>query len=274
MIRGVKDNQDRSTRDQHKKTVLDWVEKSATRYDVLQHDYISRAQDGTGVWFLNSQEFQQWIHAPASTLYCPGIPGAGKTIMTSIATKYLVSHFPRADHNVAAVYFNYNRENEQSHIQLLFSILWQFVCQKTEIPSPLDEFYRKHERSGPDVKDLLHLLGTLVQENSFSFLLLDALDEFLDDDNGRSEFLRHIAELRNTGELHIMMTFRPNTEIPSVLMNDTSLTIHAAEENLKLYIRQRLLHMESFPDCVDEDDDLDILQDKVVNKITEASDGM
>lgn len=274
MIRTVKDNQDQSARDQHKKAVLDWIEKSATRYDVLQHDYISRAEDGTGSWFLRSQTFQKWTHAPASTLYCPGIPGAGKTIMTSIATKYLQSHFPRTDHNVAVVYFNYKRKNEQSHTQLLFSILWQFVCQRTEMPSSLDKFHKKHEHDGPDVEELLNLLGNLVQESPFSFLLLDALDEFLDEENTRCIFFRYISELRKTGKLHILMTFRPNTEIPFTLTEDDSLTIHAAEEDLKLYIRQRVSLMESFPDCVDEDDDFLVLQDKVVDQITQASDGM
>lgn len=274
MIRSVKDNQDRSARLQHKKAVLDWIEKSATRYDVLQHDCISRAQDGTGAWFLHSQTFQQWTNAPASTIYCPGIPGAGKTIMTSIATKYLESHFPRPDHNVAVVYFNYKRMNEQSHVQLLFSILWQFVCRRTEIPSCLHKFHKKHEHDGPGVETLLSLLITLVHERPFSFLLLDALDEFIDEENSRCKFLQYISKLRNTGKLHILMTFRPNTEIPSILTEDASLTIHASEEDLILYIRQRVSQMESFPDCVDEDEDFDALQEKVVDKITQASDGM
>lgn len=194
--------------------------------------------------------------------------------MTSIAMDYLQSHFDQADHNVAVVYFNYNRKNEQSHIQLLFSIMWQFVRQRTEIPPSLDEFHKKHERSGPNVKDLINLLATLIQESTVSFLLMDALDEFLDEDNGRSKFLHHISELRNTGKLHIMMTFRPNTEIPSVLKGDSSLTIHATEEDLKSYIHQRVSQMDSLPDCIDEDEDFEVLQKKVVDKITQASDGM
>jgi hypothetical protein len=68
--------------DQERLSVLNWL--TPTDYSTQQSDYISRRQAGTGQWLLDSPEFQMWMQADKQTLFCPGIPGAGKTILTSI----------------------------------------------------------------------------------------------------------------------------------------------------------------------------------------------
>ena len=57
--------------------VLEWL--TPLNFDDYQNDLLVRRQEGTGLWFLNSEEFMQWMNEPNQTLFCPGIPGAGKT---------------------------------------------------------------------------------------------------------------------------------------------------------------------------------------------------
>jgi DNA replication protein DnaC len=73
-------------------------------------DFISRRQAGTGQWLLNSAEFKAWVGTDKRTLFCLGIPGAGKTILTSIMIKELFTRF-KNDGNVgiAYLYCNYQR---------------------------------------------------------------------------------------------------------------------------------------------------------------------
>jgi hypothetical protein len=60
--------------------VLDWL----TPENYGQHSDISkRRQPGTGQWFLNSSEYRAWLELVEMTIFCPGIPGAGKTILTA-----------------------------------------------------------------------------------------------------------------------------------------------------------------------------------------------
>ncbi|KAF2182132.1 hypothetical protein K469DRAFT_520620, partial [Zopfia rhizophila CBS 207.26] len=45
---------------------------------------------GTGQWLLDSKEFQTWLKTSNQTLFCLGILGAGKTILTSIVVDDLI----------------------------------------------------------------------------------------------------------------------------------------------------------------------------------------
>ena len=38
-----------------------------------QNDTLSRRQEGTGRWFLESFEFRAWVDTSGSVLWCPGI---------------------------------------------------------------------------------------------------------------------------------------------------------------------------------------------------------
>lgn len=67
--------------------ILEWL--TPIDYAPQQNDFISRRQEGTGKWLLNSNEFQEWTSQSKRTLFCPGIPRAGKTIITSIVIEYL-----------------------------------------------------------------------------------------------------------------------------------------------------------------------------------------
>jgi len=71
--------------------VLDWL--TPINYGPQQSDFINRQQPGTGQWLLDSEEFQTWLNTDKKTLFCPGIPGAGKTTLTSIVVDYLYAEF-------------------------------------------------------------------------------------------------------------------------------------------------------------------------------------
>jgi len=73
--------------DQESRAIMDWL--TPIDYAPQQSDFISRRQEGTGLWLLNSREFQDWLSSSKQTLFCPGIPGAGKTVVTSIVVDYL-----------------------------------------------------------------------------------------------------------------------------------------------------------------------------------------
>src|SRR6266702_6012814 len=86
-IHQVKQRQD----DQDRQKIFDWL--TSVDYGPQQSDYIRRRQAGTGQWLLDSKEFNEWLDQGKQTLFCPGIPGAGKTIITSIVVHYLHDKF-------------------------------------------------------------------------------------------------------------------------------------------------------------------------------------
>ena len=73
--------------DQERQAIIDWL--SPVDYTSQQSDFIGRRQAGTGQWLFGSEEFQAWLNKNKLTLFCPGIPGAGKTMITSIVVNHL-----------------------------------------------------------------------------------------------------------------------------------------------------------------------------------------
>jgi hypothetical protein len=61
----------------------------SSHYPLQQSDFIAQREEGTGEWLLKSIEFQQWLAQTNQTLFCPGMPGAGKTITSSIVINHL-----------------------------------------------------------------------------------------------------------------------------------------------------------------------------------------
>jgi hypothetical protein len=71
--------------------IPDWL--TPVDYGPQQSDYIKRRQQGTGQWLLDSAKYQAWLTTSKQTLFCPGIPGAGKTILISIIVDNLITRF-------------------------------------------------------------------------------------------------------------------------------------------------------------------------------------
>ena len=108
------------------KELLTWLTK--TDYGSQQSDFLSRRQEGTGQWFLDSDEFQRWCKGNRQTLLCTGMPGAGKTIMVSIVVDYLFTKYENDnDIGIAYLYCNFRRKDEQKPVNLLASLLKQGI---------------------------------------------------------------------------------------------------------------------------------------------------
>ena len=104
----LQQRQDNRERHEEHQVIADWL----TPIDNApqQNDFISRRQEGTGGWLLHSEEFQRWIDQKDQTLFCPGIPGAGKTMITSIVVDNLYTRFENdGSIGIAYIYCNFRR---------------------------------------------------------------------------------------------------------------------------------------------------------------------
>lgn len=73
--------------DEERRKIIDLI--STTDGEAYQADTFSRRQEGTGQWLLEAPEFRAWLNEGRQTLFCPGMPGAGKTILISVGNDYL-----------------------------------------------------------------------------------------------------------------------------------------------------------------------------------------
>ncbi|KAK1448198.1 hypothetical protein CCUS01_11942 [Colletotrichum cuscutae] len=230
----------------HQQEILEWPTPSD--YSSQQRDYFSTRHPETASWLLESKEFE-WVANRGQTLLCHGMPGAGKTIMTSVVIDHLIHRFreePRV--GIAYVYCNFKDTERQDCHDLLSSLAKQLAQSCSPFPQSLETLYdknqkRKTSRSTQETIDLLQVLSSCYER---VFIVIDALDEC--NRNARQAFLPEILRLQQRSQVNIFATTR---EIPEILEskefeNSISVEIRAIEEDVLRYTADRMTRMQSF----------------------------
>jgi hypothetical protein len=249
--------------------ILDWL--TPVDYGPEQTDYIERRQPGTGQWLLDSLEFQTWLKTVKQTLFCPGIPGAGKTILTSIVIDDLITRFYNDPSiGIAFVYCNFWRQHEQRAEDLLASLLKQLAQGQSSLPDGIKSLYNKHKnmRTQPSFDELSRTLYIVAAMYSRVFIIVDALDECQESDGCRSRFLSEIFNLQAKSRANIFATSRFIPEITERFEGSMSLEIRASEHDVRRYVDGHMSHLPSFVGR-----SLD-LQEEIKVEIVKAVDGM
>ncbi|UKZ77609.1 hypothetical protein TrVFT333_005333 [Trichoderma virens FT-333] len=217
------------------KAVLDWL--TPIDYALQQNDFISRRQEGTGRWFLESVEFQAWLKTNMQTLFCPGIPGAGKTIITAIVIDHLLANF-RDDPKIgiAYIYCNFRQQDEQTAEMLLTNLLKQLVQTQSSLPKDVKDLYDKHEKSRtrPSHAEIMTALHSIVTGNSKTFIVIDALDEC--QDLSRLRFLDEIFNLQVGTGANIFATSRISDTIKGRFYGYPTVEISATNGDVLAYL--------------------------------------
>ncbi|KAI0428831.1 hypothetical protein F5Y09DRAFT_275147 [Xylaria sp. FL1042] len=249
--------------------ILDWL--SPIDYGPQQADYLRRRQPGTGQWLLDSKEYQDWIKDRNKTLFCPGIPGAGKTILTSIVIDDLEQRFRSETTAVVAyIYCNYKRQSEQNLENLLSSLLKQLAQTQRSLPHTLEELYERHKkkRTRPSLDEISNTLGSVTRQNSRMFIFVDALDECQSLGGCRTKFLSAVFDLQAKTGANIFATSRHIPDITEQFQGSLSIEIRATEDDIRKYLCD---HLSELPKCITKQPDL---QNEITTSITKAVNGM
>lgn len=252
-------------------TVLQWL--TPVEYGLQQSDFLRRKQSGTVEWFLKSETYRTWLNSkPESnhrTLFCPGIPGAGKTILMSAVVDDITRRFVPSEMTVTAyVYCNFRRKEVQTVEHFLSSLIKQTARALAQIPDSVTKLYQDNKRSGtiPSALDLSDVFSSILGSFSTVFVLVDALDEC--DAESRFALLSILVDLqkKTPATLKLFFTSRPSPEIEGRFHDALVCEIRAASEDIHRYVRHRLFQI---PVCI-----TNILEDRITNEIATAVDGM
>lgn len=272
ILTGVHEKIDRILHVQHNEehdTILDWL--TPTNYAPQQSDYINRRQAGTGQWLLDSAQFQTWLQTGKQTLFCPGIPGAGKTILSAIVVDHLTTR-SQNDSNIgiAYIYCNFRRQEEQKIDNLLASLLKQLAECQHPLPGSVQALYRKHKPKGtrPSLDEISRTLQSVVAMYSNVFFVIDALDEYQVSYNSRTRFLSEIHILQSKCGANIFATSRFIPEISEIFRGNIRLEIRATKADVRTYLNNRPSHLRAFLRKNLE------LQEEMKTGIVEAAEGM
>jgi hypothetical protein len=251
--------------------ILDWI--TPIDYGPQQSDVFKRREPGTGGWFLSSEIYQIWLNGSKETLFCPGIPGSGKTILTSILVDDLQNgcHFDNTlAVGVAYVYCNYQRKHEQNLENLMSSLLKQLTQTMPSLPKNVEDLYQRHikNRTRPSLDEITEALRGVAATYSKIFVLIDALDECETSNGCQRRFISEALSLQSTTGANVFATSRFIPEIRNNFDRRPSIEIRATDQDVKKYLDGRL---EGLSTCVSRNPDL---QEEIKTKIVQAVDGM
>ncbi|KAL6819639.1 ankyrin repeat-containing domain protein [Trichoderma sp. SZMC 28015] len=222
--------------------MLDWLTR--TDYGPQQSDYFNRRQPDTGIWFLESVEFQNWVATGKQTLFCPGIPGAGKTILTSIVIDYLCSKFyNNSKIGIAYIYCNFKMQDEQKIDGLLASVLKQLAESQSCLPESIKSLYNRHKakRTRPSINEILTVLQSVMLMYSRIFIIVDALDECQDASGCRARFISELSNLQKNNGTNIFATSRFIPDIRDKFKGSKEVEIRARDEDVRKYLESQIM---------------------------------
>ncbi|KAF4456044.1 Ankyrin repeat domain-containing protein 50 [Fusarium austroafricanum] len=272
---GIKDNIEGLRMDQNsdktarrREEILKWL----TRVDYMaqHHDYVARHEPETGRWLLTSTEFTAWAETPKKTLFCPGIPGAGKTILTSIVIDTLEKQFQdNEDTGVAYLYCDFKRHSVQTVECLLTDLLKQLLHRLPMLPSYLESLYDQCKKYGerlPYFNEIFTTLQSVCGQYARAFIVVDAIDEM--SETHRSTFFDKIFALQAQHKVNLFATSRPLPRIVEMFANCPSLMIRAQPEDVRKYVDS---HLHNLPSFVRKNGNL---QTEIKERIMQVVDGM
>ena len=253
--------------------ILDWL--SPLSFYAKQKDTLDKVQKGTGGWLLQSVEFTQWLTSPKKqTLWCPGMPGAGKTFMASFIIDHLDKSFFGQDTGIAYLYCGYKQPSHTTQ-NLIASLIHQLVPCRTVSMKVLRNLQDDHNRlrTRPSVSELLSLLKEAMHAFAQTFIIVDALDEHVEDDGeegqSREKLLEAINELRS--DARVLVTSRWVPDIETELEGSLRMEVRAHDDDIAKYIDSRIAKMKRLQKICREDP---TLHDKISSTLIEKSAGM
>lgn len=257
---------------QEQLAILDWL--TPIDYALQQNDYINRRQAGTGQWLLDSKDFRIWVETNNQILFCPGIPGAGKTILASIVVDELYTRFQNDKQiGIAYLYCNFRQQDDQKAEDLLAALVKQLARGRL-LPGSVKSLYEsyKQKRTRPSCDELSKTLRSVAGLYSKVFIVVDALDECQAPGGCRAKFLAGIFSLRAECGANLFATSRYIPEIIETFEGRMSLEIRASDQDVERYIEGYIEgHMPQLQRLIKRSPQL---QQEIKTGILNAVDGM
>jgi Cdc6-like AAA superfamily ATPase len=229
---------------------------------------LAQRHEGTGLWFLQSSVFQQWQIQQQSFVWLHGIPGCGKTILSSTIIKHLMDTHP--DQLLLYFYFDFTDAGKQTLDNVIRSLISQLYHKRKETQKILDSLFSSCDngRRQPTCESLCKVFLQMIKEVKEVYMVLDALDECCtrkgQQSKGLLSWARSLLEHKQVN-VHLLVTSRPEHDIELVLRNlaqseEDIVPIQSdlINDDIRSYVRTRirerdeLIRWRSRPDVLDE----------------------
>ncbi|KAK6342226.1 hypothetical protein TWF730_001704 [Orbilia blumenaviensis] len=187
---------------------------------------IQRRHKDSGRWFLQSASFEKWKRQRNSFLWLRGIPGCGKTVLSSIIIEHLKESETIIDRHLLYFYFDDNDVGKQSLEKMLRVLTSQLYTLRGEVSEQLHSLFSlcNNGKDQPALGSLRSTFVSMAEKAGEIWLVLDAVDESSRDTKTRKQLLSWIQDTVTSSRhlnIHLLITSRIEEDIESELKNCT-----------------------------------------------------
>lgn len=202
--------------DSHSERVRNWLSPPDPSINLKKA--LGERHQGSGQWFLQSEAYSAWKMEPNSFLWLHGIPGCGKTILSSTVVKDL-RDCKASIQSLLYFYFDFADTRKQSLEKAVRSLISQLYDKRENVRLHLKSLYSTCEdgKQEPSNDQLRTTFQNMVEQAGEVWIVLDALDECQTQKEHRTECLYSwIKHLRSSQtDIHLLVTSRSEQEIES-----------------------------------------------------------
>ena len=214
----------------------DWL--SPFDFKAMQQEIFHRCHAGTGRRMLESDKFQQWLTSHNETLWCPGIPGAGKTYLASIIMDYIQRRTTSEGQDaVLCLFCDFNQQANQTAYNFMGALLKQLAQASRTLSGGIRSIY---DTRGTDCRsrfgELAQVFRMELKRFSKTYIIIDALDEVSESADIRTML---ITELQSC-PVNLLVTSRHDPTIKKQFSETQLLEICATDEDIRSYISERI----------------------------------
>ena len=256
-------------RDQEMRDIISWI--SPLKFWPKHQDIFAKHQEGTGSWLFSDPKFLAWKTGIERVLWCPGVPGAGKTILSSMVIDHLSATFKEPDVGVVGIYCDYNEFNQMSTPKYIASLLEQLLQKRSIVPVQVRKAFEVHSgrSSYPSLPEYIELLQTQMESFTRVYVIIDALDECTQVNRVRDELFEGVMTLPTSTSIMVTSRYVPDIEI--LLEGAVRLDIRAHDEDVYLHVVSRLKAEKNWSRRIRLDAEL---QSKIACSVVERTHGM
>lgn len=239
---------------------------------------LQQRHECTGQWFLDSDSYSKWKATPNSLLWLYGIPGCGKTILSSIIIEDLKKN-EDISKSLLYFYFDFNDTRKKSLDKAIRSLMLQLYYKNENAQACLNSLYSscKDDSSQPSIEVMCTTFETMAHMTGEVWIVLDALDECQTRNNTNAGgLLNWIKSCKSSqrSNLHLIVMSRPEYDIKEALKectdNQVPLQSASVTKDIRSYVRARVRQQDGLKRWRQRIE----IQDEIETRLMEKANGM
>ncbi|KAF6754069.1 hypothetical protein DFP72DRAFT_900301 [Ephemerocybe angulata] len=230
----------------------------------IYEEALSQRLSKTGIWFIESEEFRQFVEGRDVIVWGTGMPGAGKTLLSSTSMEHLREVFEdRQDIAIICAFIRYTEK--LSICDILVGLLRQLVVRHPCASRHMECVYTRNQKMELREQGLVKALQDIIGLLSKVFIIIDGLDEA--EDAVKDALLRSLPTLG----ANILIMSRPLELFTPCVPDALHISIEARTEDIDRFIDDQIQRNSRLQAIIRGDP---TLIEKLKARIRESSKGM